>query len=60
MSTSFVVATAIKTKLAAAVWPGGEKAFGTVLVTAGVDIERTRSMLRWPFCLVLPDSMESC
>jgi len=58
VSTSFTVATAIKAKLAAAVWPGGEKAFGTVLVTAGVNVERTRSMLRWPFCLVLPDSME--
>ena len=60
MSSSFTVATAIKSKLGAAVWPGvgGEKVFGTVLVTAGVDLERTRSMLRWPFCLILPDSLE--
>jgi len=49
----------MRTRLAAAVWPGvgGEVVFGKVLISAGIDIERTRAQLRWPFCLILPQDL---
>ncbi len=56
-STTHEIASLIKTTLEAATWPGGDVAFGQVLVTAGIDLERTRAQLRWPFCLILPSDM---
>lgn len=52
------VAVQAKSLLGAAVWPGvgGERVFGKVLVSAGVDVERTKAQLRYPFCLILPGS----
>jgi hypothetical protein len=57
---SFAVALAVRDLLAAAVWPGlgGEVVFGKVLVSAGVDVEQTRSQLRFPFVRILPDSLD--
>ena len=58
MANTYQSALFIKSRLEALVWGGGDNVFGKVLVTAGVDVERTRSQLRWPFCLILPDSMD--
>lgn len=57
---SFDVAVRVRDLLAAAVWPGvgGEVVFGKVLVTAGVDVEQTRSQLRFPFARILPDTLD--
>ncbi len=58
--SAYDVAVAMKAKLAAAVWPGtgGGLVFGKVLVSAGVDLERVKSQVRWPLCLILPGDME--
>ena len=59
MSNAWTVALAMKTRLAAAVWPGvgGEVVFANVLISAGIDIERIRSQSRWPICLILPQDL---
>lgn len=59
MSNSWTIAKEMKSRLSAATWPGigGEIVFGKVLISAGIDIERTRSQLRWPFCLILPQDL---
>lgn len=60
MASTFAIAGLIKTALATAVWPGlgGERVFGKVIVSAGIDGERYRSQVRWPYCLILPAEME--
>lgn len=60
MSDSWTIVKEIKDRLTSAVWSGvgGEAVFGNVLVSAGVDMEKVAGQLRWPFVLLLPDTME--
>ena len=54
----FETAKTLRKILQYATWEGGGHAFGKVMVTAGVDLERVKSQLRFPLALILPGPAE--
>ena len=56
-TTSYDVVARVKVLLAAAVWPGGSRAFSRVVITAGLDLASAAGAIRFPFCMISPGTM---